>query len=285
METRISTDLGSRTDEHGSTEPGDARPRAQPRPIVVFAGVEISQRSQRADREPRRGSVEILPSGVAIAAAGPRAPAEVGVGSFPDSSDGPTPEHNRVPAAGLGRKRVTLMETQYRQWDSETSAGAMDAPGRGPSVRARVGRTLRHWTTNHLESVGKTTTTASGTGDWGLADGRRRNLVAVEIEVAGRPNRSVVKSALEAGTAGIAAGPTRSRRRWTGPSRASTARKCASSSLSGHGNRLRDHADKIVSWMTGEPGGDVHRPAARGRNSLRLPGASRAEVQTDRSHG
>ncbi len=73
------------------------------------------------------------------------------------------------------------METQ-QQWDSETS-------GRGASVRARAGLTLRHWTTNHLESVGKTTTTASGTGDWGLADGRERNLVASRLKsLAGRPS-------------------------------------------------------------------------------------------------
>jgi len=74
------------------------------------------------------------------------------------------------------------MGIEHRQWDSETAGGAMNDPGRGPSVRARAGRTLRHWTTNHLESVGKTTTTTSGAGDWGLADGRQRNLVASRLK-------------------------------------------------------------------------------------------------------
>jgi len=74
------------------------------------------------------------------------------------------------------------METNHRQWDSETSGGAMEAPGRGPSVRSRAGRVLRHWTTNHLESVGKATTMASGAGDWGLADGRQRRLVASRLK-------------------------------------------------------------------------------------------------------
>jgi CxxC motif-containing protein (DUF1111 family) len=61
------------------------------------------------------------------------------------------------------------METKQPQWDSE-------APGRD-----RAGRTLRHWTTNPLASVGKATTTAAGGGDWGLADGRQRNLVASKL--------------------------------------------------------------------------------------------------------
>jgi len=78
------------------------------------------------------------------------------------------------------------MEIKHRQWNSETSGRAMDAAGRGPSIRD--GRTLRHWTTNHLESMGKATTTASGAGDWGLADGRQRNLVATRLKsLAGRP--------------------------------------------------------------------------------------------------
>jgi len=57
----------------------------------------------------------------------------------------------------------------------------MDVPGREGSVRARAGRTLRHWTTNDLAFMGKATTTASGSGDWGLADARRRNLVASKL--------------------------------------------------------------------------------------------------------
>ena len=72
------------------------------------------------------------------------------------------------------------MEIKHRQWNSETSGRAMDVAGRGPSVRA--GRILRHWTTNHLESVGKATTTPSGAGDWGLAEGRQRNLVASRLK-------------------------------------------------------------------------------------------------------
>ena len=79
------------------------------------------------------------------------------------------------------------METNHRQWDSETSGRAMEDPGGGPSVRSRPGRVLRHWTTNHLESVGKATTRASEAGDWGLADGRQRNLVASRLKsLAGR---------------------------------------------------------------------------------------------------
>ena len=168
------------------------RAAAQPRPIVVFDGVEISRRWQRADREPRRGSVEISPPCASSAAASPGGPGQGGCRlSFPTPSDGPTPDHNRVPAAGLGRKRVRLMGTKDRQLDWETSGRAMDAavgggaaasaPGREPSVRARAGRILRHWTTNGLASTGKATTTASGAGDWGLADGRQRNLVASKL--------------------------------------------------------------------------------------------------------
>jgi hypothetical protein len=62
------------------------------------------------------------------------------------------------------------MEIDQRQRDSE-----------------RSGRVLRHWTTDHIASVGKTTTTSSGSGDWGLAEGRQRNLVASRLKsLAGR---------------------------------------------------------------------------------------------------
>ena len=78
------------------------------------------------------------------------------------------------------------MGIQYRQHDSKTSGPAMDAPAREPSVRSRAGRTLRHWTTD-LAFVGDTTTTASGADDWGLADGRQRNLLASRLKsLAGR---------------------------------------------------------------------------------------------------
>jgi hypothetical protein len=97
-----------------------------------------------------------------------------------------------VPAAGLGRKRVLVfMGNTIRQSDSGSFDMAMDAVrfdgssssrDRAPSVRARAGRTLRHWTTNDLAFVGKATTTASEPGDWGLADGRQRNLVASRLK-------------------------------------------------------------------------------------------------------
>ena len=56
-----------------------------------------------------------------------------------------------------------------------------DSMEREGSVRSRSGRTLRHWTTNGLASVGKATTRVCGAGDWGLADSRQRNLVASKL--------------------------------------------------------------------------------------------------------
>jgi hypothetical protein len=53
---------------------------------------------------------------------------------------------------------------------------------RPPSVRSRSGRILRHWTTNDLVFMGKATTTAEK-GDWGLADARRRNLIASKLKL------------------------------------------------------------------------------------------------------
>jgi len=40
---------------------------------------------------------------------------------------------------------------------------------------------LRHWTTNGSAFIGKATTTTV-MGDWGLADGRQRNLVASRLK-------------------------------------------------------------------------------------------------------
>ena len=53
---------------------------------------------------------------------------------------------------------------------------------RAPSARPRAGTILRHWTTNDLVFMGKATTTASDMGDWGLADARRRNLIASKLK-------------------------------------------------------------------------------------------------------
>jgi hypothetical protein len=41
---------------------------------------------------------------------------------------------------------------------------------------------LRHWTTNGSTFIGKATTTTTEVGDWGLADGRQRNLVASRLK-------------------------------------------------------------------------------------------------------
>lgn len=50
------------------------------------------------------------------------------------------------------------------------------------STRRRAGTVLRHWTTNGLAFMGKATTTTTEMGDWGLADGRQRNLVASKLK-------------------------------------------------------------------------------------------------------
>jgi hypothetical protein len=49
------------------------------------------------------------------------------------------------------------------------------------AARRRAGTVLRHWTTNGLVFKGRATTT-SEMGDWGLADGRQRNLVAARLK-------------------------------------------------------------------------------------------------------
>ena len=127
---------------------------------------------ERSDREHWRGPVEISAASASGAAATPRTRTRVGCRlDFPTPSDGPTPDHNRVPAAGLGRKRVPLMEID--QGDSVVPKGPAES--------------FATWRTNHLESVGKATTRASGAGDWGLADGRQRNLMASRLKsLAGR---------------------------------------------------------------------------------------------------
>lgn len=50
------------------------------------------------------------------------------------------------------------------------------------AARRRAGTVLRHWTTDSLAFRGKAATTTSEMGDWGLADGRRRNLVAARLK-------------------------------------------------------------------------------------------------------
>lgn len=50
------------------------------------------------------------------------------------------------------------------------------------TASSRSGRILRHWTTNDQVLVGKATTSASRAGDWGLADSRKRNLIASKLK-------------------------------------------------------------------------------------------------------
>jgi hypothetical protein len=50
------------------------------------------------------------------------------------------------------------------------------------AARPRAGTLLRHWTTNGSAFMGKATTTTREAGDWGLADGRQRNLVASRLK-------------------------------------------------------------------------------------------------------
>jgi hypothetical protein len=49
-------------------------------------------------------------------------------------------------------------------------------------AQRRAGTVLRHWTTNGSAFIGKATTTTTEVGDWGLADGRQRNLVASRLK-------------------------------------------------------------------------------------------------------
>jgi hypothetical protein len=60
--------------------------------------------------------------------------------------------------------------------DGNKSCGACVA-----TARRRTGTVLRHWTTNGLAFMGKATTTTTEMGDWGLAHGRQRNLVASKL--------------------------------------------------------------------------------------------------------
>jgi hypothetical protein len=58
---------------------------------------------------------------------------------------------------------------------------------KAPSDRPRTGTVLRHWTTDDLVFMGKATTTSSAMADWGLADARKRNLIASKLKsLAGR---------------------------------------------------------------------------------------------------
>ena len=156
------------------------------------------------------------------------------------------------------------METNHRQWDSETSGGAMEAPGRGPSVRSRAGRVLRHWTTNHLESVGKATTRASGAGDWGLADGRQQP-GGVEIEVARRPAGCVVKPCPRSWDCRNCGRSNETELALDGTLTCEYCTEVGGPEALRPSRVLLRRAGKIVSWMTGEPGGEQRLPAARGR--------------------
>jgi hypothetical protein len=71
-----------------------------------------------------------------------------------------------VPDAGLGEESGYLMGNDPRQ----------------SAARPRSGKILRHWTTNDQVFVGKSTTSASRRGDWGLADARRLNLIASKLK-------------------------------------------------------------------------------------------------------
>jgi hypothetical protein len=44
-----------------------------------------------------------------------------------------------------------------------------------------AGTVLRYWTTDPLALMGKSTTTAEGSTDWGVADGRTLRVVATKL--------------------------------------------------------------------------------------------------------
>ena len=60
--------------------------------------------------------------------------------------------------------------------------GAGKCPACADAARRRTGTVLRHWTTNDSAFMGKAKTTTAEAGDWGLADGRRRNLVVSKLK-------------------------------------------------------------------------------------------------------
>ena len=47
--------------------------------------------------------------------------------------------------------------------------------------RRNAGTVLRYWTTDPLALMGKATTTAQGSTDWGVADGRELRSVATRL--------------------------------------------------------------------------------------------------------
>jgi hypothetical protein len=49
------------------------------------------------------------------------------------------------------------------------------------TAQRRSGAVLRHWTTNDSAFMGKASTRPTEAGDWGLAAGRQRNLVAAKL--------------------------------------------------------------------------------------------------------
>lgn len=52
---------------------------------------------------------------------------------------------------------------------------------RTPVKRRDAGRVLRYWTTDAFAFMGKNTTTAPGSTDWGVADGRTLRVVAARL--------------------------------------------------------------------------------------------------------
>lgn len=54
-------------------------------------------------------------------------------------------------------------------------------PQGNPMNGRKAGTVLRYWTTDAMALRGKTTTTAPGASDWGVADGRTLRSVATRL--------------------------------------------------------------------------------------------------------
>jgi hypothetical protein len=68
------------------------------------------------------------------------------------------------------------METDVLEDGTSRGCGACAA-----TAQRRAGTVLRHWTTNDSAFMGKASTRPTEAGDWGLAAGRQRNLVAAKL--------------------------------------------------------------------------------------------------------
>jgi hypothetical protein len=117
--------------------------------------------------------------------------------SSPIPSDGPIPQ-DRSSARRRSRRRkwVSMTNTDFEQSKCAACGASVEADGfRGgdrceacagraarPSTRPRSGTILRHWTTNVGALRGNATATRSDASDWGLADARRRNLLASKLK-------------------------------------------------------------------------------------------------------